>query len=138
MLQDARILKVYIEALTGFSHIFNPDSLNNTLLSQGCILGVSPTVGMVGGMCIPRAGEQEMSPIIGGQFEGQLKDLLQPSTPCDRLLQCLPALLQCALSGQQGVSLAWRWLVFGGYVAVLEADDTARVYAHPGENRVRQ
>ena len=33
-----RILKVYIEALTGFSHITNPDGLNNTVFSQGCIL----------------------------------------------------------------------------------------------------
>lgn len=31
-----RILKVYIEALTGFSHIFSLDDLSNTLLSQGC------------------------------------------------------------------------------------------------------
>ena len=34
----ARILKVYIEALIGFSHIHNPHGLNNTLLSQGCVL----------------------------------------------------------------------------------------------------
>ena len=34
----ARILKVYIEALTGLSHIHNPQGLNNTLLSQGCVL----------------------------------------------------------------------------------------------------
>ena len=26
-------LKVYIEVLTGFSHVFSPDGLNNTLLS---------------------------------------------------------------------------------------------------------
>lgn len=29
-----RILKVYID-LAGFSHIFSPDSLNHTLVSQG-------------------------------------------------------------------------------------------------------
>ena len=34
----ARILKVYTEALTGFSHVFSPDGLNTTLLSQSCIL----------------------------------------------------------------------------------------------------
>ena len=34
----ARLLKVYIEALPVFSHIFNPDGLNDTLLSQGYIL----------------------------------------------------------------------------------------------------
>ena len=32
-----RILKVYIEALMGLSHIHNPHGLN-TLLSQGCVL----------------------------------------------------------------------------------------------------
>ena len=29
-----RILKVYVEALTGFSHVFSPDGLNKTVLSQ--------------------------------------------------------------------------------------------------------
>lgn len=32
------ILKVHIEILTGFSHIFTPDGLDNTLLSQSCVL----------------------------------------------------------------------------------------------------
>lgn len=32
----------------GFSHVFSPDSLKNTLLSQGHVLGTTPTVGMVG------------------------------------------------------------------------------------------
>ena len=36
--QSTRMLKVYIEALTRFSHIHSPDGLNNTLLFQGCIL----------------------------------------------------------------------------------------------------
>lgn len=34
----ARILKVSIEALTGLRHVYCTDGLNNTLLSQGCIL----------------------------------------------------------------------------------------------------
>lgn len=34
----ARILKVYREDLTGFSHMYHPSGLNNTLLSQGCVL----------------------------------------------------------------------------------------------------
>lgn len=29
----ARILRVYIEALMGFSHVFGPDGLNNTAFS---------------------------------------------------------------------------------------------------------
>lgn len=33
-----RILGVYIEASIGFSHLFSPGGLNNTLLSQDCIL----------------------------------------------------------------------------------------------------
>ena len=49
-----RILKVYIKALTGFSHIYRSDCLNNTLLSQGCILEMAPFVRTVGGTYIPR------------------------------------------------------------------------------------
>ena len=41
----ARILKVYIEALTGFGHILSPDGLINTLLSQGCVLETGSPVG---------------------------------------------------------------------------------------------
>lgn len=33
-----RILKVYTEVLTGFSYDNCPDGVNNTLLSQGCVL----------------------------------------------------------------------------------------------------
>lgn len=36
---STRILKVYEEALTGFSDIHSPDGLNDTLLSQDCVLG---------------------------------------------------------------------------------------------------
>jgi len=54
--QPTRILKVYIEALTGFSHIFCPDGLsNNTLFSQSFMLGTAPTVGTVGRMYFLRA-----------------------------------------------------------------------------------
>lgn len=34
----ARILKVYMKAISGFSHIFTPDGLNSALLSQGHVL----------------------------------------------------------------------------------------------------
>ena len=37
----ARILKVYIDTLMGFSHIYYPDDLNNISLSQGCVLETS-------------------------------------------------------------------------------------------------
>ena len=46
--RPARILKVYIEALTGFSHVFSSDGPDNTLLSQGCILETSPRMERVG------------------------------------------------------------------------------------------
>lgn len=34
-LHPARILKSYLEFLPGFSHVYRPDGLNNTLLCQG-------------------------------------------------------------------------------------------------------
>lgn len=42
-LQDVRILKVYVLVLTGFSHAFSPDGLNNTVLSHSCVLELTPT-----------------------------------------------------------------------------------------------
>lgn len=48
---------VYIEALIGFSHLFNPDGLNHTSLSQGSVLETVPRVAVVGGTYIPRRGE---------------------------------------------------------------------------------
>ena len=36
-----RLLEVYLEALTGFSHLSYTDSLSNTLLAQGCVLEVA-------------------------------------------------------------------------------------------------
>lgn len=50
LLPPNRIIKVYIEALAGFSYVYCPGGLNNTLLSQGCVLDKAPTVGMVGRM----------------------------------------------------------------------------------------
>ena len=38
-----RILEVRIEALTGFSLVFSPDGLNNTLFSQGLVLEIAHT-----------------------------------------------------------------------------------------------
>ena len=40
----SRILKVLI----GLSHIYHPNDLNDTLLSQGCLLETAPNVGTVG------------------------------------------------------------------------------------------
>lgn len=52
-----RILKVYVDALTGFSRIFSPDSLTNLLLSQVCILEMTVSTGIVDGICISRRRE---------------------------------------------------------------------------------
>lgn len=75
----ARILKVYVKALTGFSHVYLPDVLNNTLLPSGCDLENGSHCGN---------GEQNVnSKDTGGREEpliaqinhqpGSLTDLLQ-------------------------------------------------------------
>ena len=53
-----RILRICIEALMGFSHVYTPGGLNNTLLSLGCVLEVAPSKGPVCGTYIPRTGER--------------------------------------------------------------------------------
>lgn len=57
----ARILKVSIEILTGFSHIRSPDDLKNTLFSRGRVLENSSQGGMVDRTYIPRPGEEARS-----------------------------------------------------------------------------
>ena len=52
-----RILNVYTEALTGLSHEYCPDDLNNTLLSQACVLEMALAMGTVGEAYIPKTGE---------------------------------------------------------------------------------
>lgn len=59
----ARILKFDIEALLGFSHVVSPDGLNNTLISQDCILETSPTTGTMGRIYIPRTRERSPYPM---------------------------------------------------------------------------
>lgn len=68
----ARILKVYIKALSGFSHFFRPYGLNNTLLSQGYVLETAPGAGILGRTCIPRTGAVEEPQIAWVQLMGQL------------------------------------------------------------------
>ena len=82
-----RILKAYIETLTGFSHVFSPDGLNNTLLPQGCVLEKGPTMRMGNGgqdiLYFPRTREGVRSlwlPGASSQVNWQscpLHDLLQ-------------------------------------------------------------
>lgn len=53
----ATILNFYLEALMEFSHTFNPDGLNNSLLSQVCVLGAACSMGKASRMHIPRLRE---------------------------------------------------------------------------------
>ena len=53
-----RILKVYIETLTEFSYIYCLDGLDDTLLFQDYALETAPSVGMMGGIYIPRTEEE--------------------------------------------------------------------------------
>ena len=39
-----KILGIYIEALMGFSHIYYPDGLTTTSLSQGCMLETASAI----------------------------------------------------------------------------------------------
>ena len=65
-----RILEEHIEALTGFSHVYRPDGLNITLLSEGCIPAMTPAMKMVARTYIPRGGSEE-SPIAWVQLTDQ-------------------------------------------------------------------
>lgn len=71
---STRILREYTEALTGRSHVYTADGLDNTLLFQGYILEVIPGVGTVGGMYILGSGGEE--PMIAWiQLQDPLHDL---------------------------------------------------------------
>lgn len=63
----ARILAVYVEASVKWfrsqqhSHVLlrlSPDGLNNTFLSGGLAFETAPSMGTVGGIYIPRTGEE--------------------------------------------------------------------------------
>lgn len=70
----SRILKSYIEALTRSSQVFNPHGLNNTLFPQNFVLETAASIGLVGGMYIPKTRDRgEETPIALGQL------LVQPA-----------------------------------------------------------
>ena len=60
-----RTLEECIEALIGFSHVYHPDGLNTTLLSEGCIPAMTPAMKMVGRIYIPRRREWGISNCLG-------------------------------------------------------------------------
>ena len=64
-----RILKVYIEALMGFSLICHPDYLKNTLLFQDCVLKNGSHGGQ--SVCSEDRGESEEPPIAGLRLSDQ-------------------------------------------------------------------
>lgn len=76
-----RILKVHMEAFTGFNHIHSLDGLNNTYLSQGCVLedGSYCTNSGQSRHSKNRGGDGE-TPIAWGSLSGQLE-----ITPLDDL-----------------------------------------------------
>lgn len=111
-----RLLQVYTEAVTGLRHGDHPDGLNTTSLSPGHILGAAS-----GG----REGEGNphskgrggvgasdcLGPGHGKWWSWPVVHRLQHPAPPARLLQ--PHVnLSSALRGQEGVSLARRWLLW--------------------------
>lgn len=68
-----QILNVYREALTGVSRVYWPDTLNTTLLTQGCVLGAASGSGQGKGQSWPKdRGEGEEPLIAQNQLTGQL------------------------------------------------------------------
>lgn len=75
-------LKGISKGLTGFSHMYSPDDLNNISLCQGSVLESTLAIGTVDIKCIPRAGEGG-----GGGAGHVLKDL--PGGECPGAEQAL-------------------------------------------------
>lgn len=78
-----RTSRVYAESLMRFGHICHPESLNNTLLSQSCVLEEAPNA--VDRMHSPRMGR--------GGGEEPLNCLSLPPHSTDDLLQQLARVL---------------------------------------------
>ena len=82
-----RILKLYTEILTGFSHVYRPDGLNNTLFCQGSILEQLPLWEQCAEGVHPKDRGANAKPLIPGstlwvnQRSCPLQDLLQHSSP---------------------------------------------------------
>lgn len=69
-----------MEALAGFSHIYRPDDLNNTLLFQGCVLEAASSGGKAGSI-------NALSKEREGGEEPPIARLNWLSRPPDDLLQ---------------------------------------------------
>lgn len=55
----ARILRVYMEALAGFSYVYCPDDLNNTFFYQGYVLEIAPAMRIMIRMYIPKSKRRQ-------------------------------------------------------------------------------
>lgn len=62
----------YLEAWPEFGHVFSPNGLNSTLLSQSCVLETAPRVGMLGGTYLPRTRVHEAPSSAWVQLMDQL------------------------------------------------------------------
>lgn len=89
-----RIWKVYVEGLMGFDHRYNPEDLNNTLLSQGCVLSNSSTYGNSGQNrhWKGRAGSEASSGPVQGWIRGHIFSMTNPT---DSQLNGFDLMIQC-------------------------------------------
>lgn len=101
-----RILKVYIEALTEFTHVYCPDGLTTLCSLEAVTLKMAPTAGTVGRAHIVRTGGGEEPMIFGVQLKVQclLDDFLQHFPPPFLVLLCILCVVinySCEYKGQQ-------------------------------------
>ena len=102
----ARILKVYIEALPGFSQVFNPDGLNNFLLSQGYILEDGFAMEMVNRMYISQMGRGWVrSSDCPGAAHGSTTSHVPSTTSSNKR----PLKYMCRETRTSGVSVMGIW-----------------------------
>lgn len=65
-----RILEVYTEALTGFSHVYQPENLNTTSHFQGYFLEMT-SMGVIAGRTFQGQGRVKEPPVAQDQLEHQ-------------------------------------------------------------------
>lgn len=109
-------LKVYREALTGFSRVYCPDGLNHTLLSQGCVLGqlltwprqaqcMFPGQGRRWGTRVQPEGQQEGGHALSMIFSNNLLKPNQVWIPevwaAVKLLLCLSLRVSASIKAKQ-------------------------------------
>lgn len=82
----ARILTVYTEAFTGFSHVYHPDGLTtHCSLNNTTSLKTAPTAGTVGGMYIQRTRNGVRSPYCPGPAPGSTGSHVFSMSFCNKM-----------------------------------------------------